>query len=115
MPNKIDKSERAKIFLSFDALKGFREYLKCKERVVVDKKLLSQDRCYELDWKIQQVNIGKMIKIVYYDKDEYISLEGMVTKIDLNIGLLKIVDQVINIKDIIEIQGENDDINTLCR
>ncbi|MEG0275612.1 MAG: hypothetical protein RR630_01140 [Coprobacillus sp.] len=115
MQNKQDKSERAKIFLSFDALKGFREYLKCKERIVVDKKLLSQDRCYELDWQIHQVEVGKMIKIVYYDKEEYVSKEGMVTKLDLELGKIRIVDQVINVKDIIEIQGENDDINTLFR
>lgn len=115
MQSKKDRAERAKIFMPFDALKGFREYLKSKERIIVDKKQLSVDTCEELDWKIHQIRVGKMVKIVYYDKQEYVSLEGMVTKIDLDIGLLKIVDQLIGIKDIVEIQGENDDINTLCR
>lgn len=34
---------RAQIFQSFDALKGFREILKEKERVIVPKKILSED------------------------------------------------------------------------
>lgn len=113
MPSREEKSERAKIFLSFDSLKGFREYLKCKERIVVDKKMLSQDTCYELDWKIHQVQVGKMVKIIYYDKKEYVSIEGMVSKIDLEIGKIVIVDQTIATKDIVEIQGDNDDINIM--
>ena len=35
------KLERAKIFLPFDALKGFQEALREKEKILVDKKILS--------------------------------------------------------------------------
>ena len=45
MQNKQNHTSRAKLFLPFDSLKGFRDYLKCKERVVVDKKQLSSDAC----------------------------------------------------------------------
>lgn len=37
------RASRAQIFQSFDALKGFREILKEKERVIVPKKILSED------------------------------------------------------------------------
>ena len=35
------KLERAKIFLPFDALKGLKEALREKEKILVDKKILS--------------------------------------------------------------------------
>lgn len=38
MQNKADKAMRAKQFLPFESLKGFHEYLKSKERIVVEKK-----------------------------------------------------------------------------
>ena len=64
-----------KLFLPFDSLKGFRDYLKCKERVVVDKKQLSSDACEVLDRKLQQIQKGQMVKIVYYDQQEYVEVE----------------------------------------
>ena len=58
------RASRAQIFQSFDALKGFREILKEKERVVVPKKVLSEDDLAELDYKIHQIKIGMIIKIL---------------------------------------------------
>lgn len=46
------RASRAQIFQSFDALKGFREILKEKERVIVPKKILSEDNLAELDYKV---------------------------------------------------------------
>ncbi|MEG0367090.1 MAG: hypothetical protein RR585_09660 [Coprobacillus sp.] len=106
MLSRLERADRAKIFLSFDALKGFRDYLKSKERILVSRKELLADTCDELDWKIQQIEIGRMVKIVYYDKQDYVSLEGMVTKLDLETDKkIMIVDKLIDIKDIVGIQG----------
>ena len=107
MQNKQNHTSRAKLFLPFDSLKGFRDYLKCKERVVVDKKQLSSDACEVLDRKLQQIQKGQMVKIVYYDQQEYVKVEGMVSKFDPEyLRLIQIVDKVINIHDIIEINSE---------
>ena len=70
------RAQRAQIFQSFDALKGFREILKEQETVIVPKKILSEDDLAELDYRIKQVQVGMMIKVVYYDKRQYIQLEG---------------------------------------
>lgn len=40
----MDRVLRAKIFAPFDALKGFREALRAKERVIVPKRELAEDR-----------------------------------------------------------------------
>lgn len=98
---------RAKLFLSFDSLKGYKEMVKKKERIVVKRPELSEDSYYELDWKIHQIKAGEMIKIIYFDRFEFISLEGMVTAIDLeNKKQIKIVDKVIAIHNIMKIEME---------
>lgn len=57
MPKKVD---RARLFLSFDALKGFKELL--VEDTSVPRKELCEDQCYELDWKIHQLKEGDQVE-----------------------------------------------------
>lgn len=68
------RASRAQIFQSFDALKGFREILKEKERVIVSKKILSEDDLAELDYKIHQIKVGMIIQMTYYDKGQYVQM-----------------------------------------
>ena len=73
------RASRAQIFQSFDALKGFREILKEKERVIVPKKILSEDDLAELDYKVHQIKVGMMVKVTYYDSGQYVQIEGKVS------------------------------------
>ena len=107
MQNKADKAMRAKQFLPFESLKGFHEYLKSKERIVVERKQLSNEY-EELNRKILQVKKGMMIKVIYYEGKQAIEVEGMVTKIDLEFTkTIRIVDNNILVKDIVEISGKD--------
>ena len=63
MQNKQNHTSRAKLFLPFDSLKGFRDYLKCKERVVVDKKQLSSDACEVLIVNYSRFKRVKWLKL----------------------------------------------------
>ncbi len=47
------KVDRARLFLSFDALKGFKELL--QEDTKIPRKELCEDQYYELNWKIHQI------------------------------------------------------------
>lgn len=106
MPNKVD---RAKLFLSFDALKGFQEYLRQQEKVVVKCRQLSEDEYAQLEWKIHMIKPNDIITIVYFVDEEYIKLCGMVAKIDLvNHKTIQIVNKIIPIKNIIDIELEKD-------
>lgn len=96
---------RAKQFLAYDSLKGFKSYLKKKERIIIKRKELLVDAKDELDWKLKQIKIGKMLRVVYYDVDNYVSDEGMVTDLNLELKKLIIVDRVINILDIVQIES----------
>lgn len=98
------KLNRAKLFLSYDALKGFKERIHEKERIIVDKPILSEDQLYELDWKIKRIQVGMMVSMVYYDKNQYVYKEGVVTKIDFEYKKsVTIVDKIILISKILTI------------
>lgn len=98
------RASRAQIFQSFDALKGFREILKEKERVIVPKKILSEDDLAELDYKIHQINVGMMVKITYYDNGQYVQIEGKVSKLNLDTKMIQIVKTKLDVKTIIDIK-----------
>lgn len=101
------RADRAKIFLSFDSLKGFSQMIKNEQRVVVERKELSPDSCDLLNYKVHQIKPGKMIKVIYYNQKEYVALEGMVAKVDLeNKRSVTIVNKEILFQDIIEMSGE---------
>lgn len=49
---KMDRENRAKQFMRFDALKGFREVLAEKERQIAAKRDFSEERRSELDHRL---------------------------------------------------------------
>lgn len=102
-----DLKQRAQIFQSFDALKGFREILRETERVIVPRKVLSEDDLDMLDRKIKMIKNGMIIKIIYYYNGQYIQLEGKVSKINLNTRFLQIVKTKINLKDVVDIKSDD--------
>lgn len=98
------RASRAQIFQSFDALKGFREILKEKERVIVPKKILSEDDLAELDYKVHQIKIGMIIKVTYYDKGQYVQIEGIVSKLNLDTKMIQIVKTKLDLKNLVNIE-----------
>ena len=48
-------SDRARQFLPFDALKGFKEAIKKREKIKVDKIEISEDLAVELSYKLSQI------------------------------------------------------------
>lgn len=109
MPSKKDnqKLDRAKIFLPYDTLKGLREALREKEKVIVAKKILSEDEKRVLSNKLQQVQKMRLVKVVYYDGKEYVELEGLVSKVDLEYEhCLYIKKQRINFSDLLDISAD---------
>ena len=98
------KADRAKLFLPFDALKGFREALAENERIVVPKTELSEDRKEELDRLLHQIKPGDIITVVYFHNEEYVQLTGMLSRISLSGRTLSIVQTRISFADIYSIE-----------
>ena len=73
--------ERAKQFMPFDALKGFKEALKEKEKIIVDKIDLCEDAIIEINNILINLKVGDIVKVVYFKQNEYIEVTGMISKI----------------------------------
>lgn len=102
----MDRANRAKQFMPFDALKGLRAALAEKERMIVEKKELSEEQKEELDRKLKRIEKHDIITVEYFDNGEYIRVTGMVSELDLSGRILKIVNQKISFDIISDLQGE---------
>ena len=80
----MENNLRAKQFMPFDALKGYKEAIKEKQKIVVRKKELSDDELELLSIKIKQIKKNMIVKIVYFLNNEYILVNGMVSAIDFS-------------------------------
>ena len=100
---KMNREERAKQFMPFAALKGHMEALKRREKVVVERRELSEEYKEELDHKLRQVQKNDIVTVVFFCKDEYLKMTGMVSKIDVTARVLKVVYTKIAFEDLYEI------------
>lgn len=95
----VNRAERAKQFLSFDALKGLQEALREKEKQLefVEKVELCEEMIEKLSEKLQILEIGSLIIVKYYCNKCYKEV----------VGKVKGVDRVKK-KLIIEVNGEKE-------
>jgi len=98
---------RAKQFVPFAALKGYEEALRAKEKIVVSKVEFSEEKKEELNRKLLQVHKNDMVTVVYFCKDEYLQMEGRVSRIDKDMRILKVVNTKIAFSDIYDVWGSN--------
>jgi len=104
MPTKdISKVDRARQFLPFDALKGFREACEKESELIYEKIEFSDDKNEDLNNKLSKLKIGELVSIIYYKDKRYIKICGMLSKIDYTYRYIMIVKEKINIDDIYEI------------
>lgn len=102
---RMERERRAKQFMPFDALYGFREALAEKERIPAARKEFSEEKCEELDQKLRRLKAMDWVTIEYYSHGAYVWAEGFVTKIDLNKKILQIADTEIPFCDLSDLQG----------
>ena len=100
---KMTKTDRAKQFLPFNSLRGYYDLIHEKEKIVTPKRELSEYDLEILSNKIQDIKKNMMVKITYYDVDSYKTVEGLVSKIDLNYKFITIVKTKISFNDISDI------------
>ncbi len=99
-------NNRASLFQPFDSLKGLKEMFRQQEEILVPARILSEDDRDELDRRIHQIQRGQIIRVEYYDGHVYRQVEGIVSKINLDICLLQIVQTKIPVKHIVSIETE---------
>ncbi len=104
MVGKMSREDRAKQFMPFAALKGYPDALRKKEKIVVPKAELSDEYKEELDGRLKMVHKNDVITVVYFYKNEYLKLTGMVSRIDETARILKIINTKISFEDIYDIE-----------
>ena len=95
--------DRAKQFLPFEALKGFKEAIKMIENKGDTKKELSEDNKNDINNILKKLDKGNKVKVKYYYLTEYIEVISNFLKIDEINKVLYLKDTKINIEDIISI------------
>jgi hypothetical protein len=103
---KMDRVDRAKQFMPFDALRGLCDVLRERERIIVPKMDLSEEMKNELDWKLHQLQLNDIITMVYFQKGEYVKVTGMVSGMDTSSRMLRIVNIRVPFDDIADIKGD---------
>lgn len=96
----MDRSDRAKQFMPFDALKGFQEALREKERICVPKRSLSEEERAELDRELARIGKTDMVEAEYFQDGEYVCVRGMVAAVSRQEGWLRIVNTQIACENI---------------
>lgn len=103
MAKRNEYADRAKIFAPFDALKGFKEALKEKEKIVVEKRIISQEEKEKIGNILKEIKKNDMVEIIYFNNGEYIKVKGLVSKIDFVYLKITIVTTKIDFNDIYKI------------
>ena len=100
----VNRTDRAKQFLPFDALKGLQEALREKEVENEEKRELSEESLIELENKFNEIEKGNIVKIRFYKCKKYVEIVGKITNIDYVKKKVQInKTQNINVSAIIDI------------
>ena len=91
--------------MPFAALRGFEEMIKQQTREVTPRRELSDDEAKRLSQRIARIEKGNVVRVVYYAEDGYMTLDGMVSEIDLTLRFLRIVKQRIDLDDILDVKA----------
>ena len=98
----MSRSRRAKQFMPFDALRGLKEAIAERERVIEPRRYLSDDAIAEINDTLLGLKKGQIITVVYYGtyEQKYLQLTGPVIKVDPYWHSLQVGNIVIDFPEI---------------
>lgn len=94
---------KANQYQPFDALKGFSEKLREKEKIYTEKKVLSEEKIEDLNNLLLSLTKNDYVSVKYYHKGQYLDIEGFIDKIDAYNRCLFISGLKINFEDLYDI------------
>jgi hypothetical protein len=89
---RMPMTERAKIFMPFNPLKGFSEALREKERIVVEEDELTEERQAETSRVLASLERGDMVSVVHYEDGSYLKSDGAVLSVDQETRTLRLTN-----------------------
>ena len=102
----MNREDRAKQFLSFDALSGLREELKKREEkfLRVEKREITEEKALELSNMLSVIGKGDEVSITFYYKGVYVCVNGVVTAVNTAFKYIVINQNKIAFNDIYQIE-----------
>ncbi len=102
----MNRSDRAKQFMPFDAMKGLKEALREREErhSRVDKRILSDENIQKISNQLQRLSVGDCISVTCYRGFHEIVLPGKLTQIDFAFKFIYVNDEKILFDDIYDIK-----------
>lgn len=101
MQNKV---ERAKQFLPFDSLKGFRNMLKNAEKIIETKRELLEEQSNILNQTLLNLEKNMNVTVYHFFETEYVETSGKLIKIDFVQKKIYLLQSIIDFDDIYFIQ-----------
>lgn len=88
----MNREERAKQFMPFDALKGLNEELRRREKKMLreEKRVLFEEEAEKLSSRLARLGAGDHIELVFYENGYYLTLSGRVERINRQFGFLTV-------------------------
>ena len=96
--------DRAKIFSSFNPLSTLEKALKAQEREKSEKLELDESKIEENLNKISELKPADKVKITYHDGQDYVSIEGLVSGVNLADGSLTVGKTRVKFDDIYAVE-----------
>ena len=86
----MNREERAKQFMPFDALKGLNEELRRREKKMLreEKRVLFEEEAEKLSAHLLRLREGNEVEAVFYENGYYLTLCGKVETVNRNFGFL---------------------------
>lgn len=102
----MSRVRRAKQFMPFDALKGFKEAIAATEIYTEPKKELEEFRIDEINATLTELKKGEAVIVTYYGNSEgkYLQLTGNISGIDPYWGTLKVGEVIVDFPEIYQIE-----------
>lgn len=104
---RMPRADRAKIFIPFDALRGYQEALRKAEQQMemMRQPQLSDDLKAELDWQLAQLEPESLVCVTYFDNGTFAQARGPVRRIDAVAATLTVGETPIALRDIRNIEA----------
>ena len=99
-----NKINRAKQFMPFASLKGYFDLILEKEKVIEPKKELTDEKKEKISNIILSIKKRDFVKVKFYQNKGYIIKEGIITYINLDMKILKLLKQEIEFEDIYDLE-----------
>lgn len=98
----MNREERAKQFMPFDALKGLNEELRRREKKMLreERRVLFEEEAEKLSSRLARLQVGDAVELVFYENGYYVTLCGKAESVNRSFGFLTIGERRVYFADL---------------